>query len=56
MYNYLHIRKVKEIETGGRPTPLEMPIALKAMRNNVGYTLSDIDLLESVKMPAKNPF
>ena len=56
MYNYLHIRKVKEIETGGRPTALESPIALRALKNNVGYTIGDLDLLESVKMPKNNPF
>ena len=56
MYNFVHIRKVKEIETGGRPTSLNSPIAMKAILNNVGYTINDIDPLEIVKMPSKNPF
>jgi hypothetical protein len=56
MYSHIHIRKVKEIETGGRPTSLDSPIRLKSVINNVGYTLSEKNLLEAVKTPGGLPF
>lgn len=39
-FSDIHIRKVKELETGGRPTPLENPIRIESMKNNVGYLLN----------------
>jgi len=56
MYTHLHIRKVKEIETGGRPTPSDAPIKLKSVPNNVGFTLDDLNLLDAVKTPENLPF
>lgn len=56
MYSHIHIRKVKEIETGGRPTSLDDPIRLRSVVNNVGYTLDDKNLLEHVKTPSSLPF
>ena len=46
MYSLLHVRKVKDIDTGGRPTPLDSPIMLKSLRNNVGFEINSLDLLE----------
>lgn len=37
VFTDVHIRKVKELETGGRPTPLDSPIRLHSMKFNVGY-------------------
>ena len=34
--SHIHIRKVKEVETGGRPTPIDNPIKMKSIPNNVG--------------------
>ena len=34
MYSHLHVRKVKEMETGGRPTPMEEPIVLRSKPGN----------------------
>ena len=56
MYTHIHVRKVKEIETGGRPTPSDTPIKLKSSPNNVGFTLDDLNLLEAVKTPKNLPF
>jgi len=56
MYSFIHIRKVKEIETGGRPTAINNPIPIKALPNNVGYSLNGIDLLDTVKTPQNLPF
>ena len=46
MVSHIHVRKVKEIETGGRPTPLDEPIRLRSMRNNVGFAIDGVPLLE----------
>jgi hypothetical protein len=40
MYNHIHVRKVKDIDTGGRPTPIDEPIKLKSILNNVGFQLN----------------
>jgi len=37
VFTDVHVRKVKELETGGRPTPLDSPIRLHSMKFNVGY-------------------
>ena len=39
IFTDIHIRKVKELETGGRPTPLDSPIRIQSMRYNVGYII-----------------
>lgn len=49
MYSHLHIRKVKDIDTGGRPTPLEEPIYLKSLINNVGYEIGGRSLIPKEK-------
>ena len=41
----IHVRKCKDIDTGGRPTPLEEPIYLKSMINNVGYQIGGHSLI-----------
>ena len=38
MISEIHIRKVKEVETGGRPTSIDSPIKLRMMPNNIGFT------------------
>jgi len=52
MYSHLHIRKVKEMETGGRPTPMEEPIVLRSKPGNTGFVIGGQDL---VKMLRKGP-
>ena len=42
----LHVRKVKEVETGGRPTPIDDPIKLTSIPNNVGFMINNKELLE----------
>tara|TARA_E500000318_G_scaffold105680_1_gene112852 strand:+ start:1318 stop:2226 length:909 start_codon:yes stop_codon:yes gene_type:complete len=46
MYTHLHIRKVKDIDTGGRPTPIDNPIKLKSIVNNVGFEINNVNLIE----------
>jgi hypothetical protein len=52
----IHVRKVKEIETGGRPTPMEEPIKMSSIPNNVGFEINGEKLIkppyqEQEKMP-----
>ncbi len=37
MYTELHVRKIKETETGGRPTPKNKPIYLRSIPGLVGF-------------------
>ena len=46
MFTHLHVRKVKEIETGGRPTPADEPIKFRAMPGNVGFEIEGEALLD----------
>tara|TARA_B110000285_G_scaffold203670_1_gene239977 strand:+ start:13264 stop:14175 length:912 start_codon:yes stop_codon:yes gene_type:complete len=50
MYSVLSILKVKENETGGRPTPFDEPIKLKMKVNNVGFEFMGKDLLTTKKI------
>lgn len=50
---HIHIRKVKETESGGRPTPLDAPIRLKSMINNVGFEIDGRNVLEMVAQNRK---
>ena len=45
IYTHIHVRKVKEMETGGRPTPLNDPICLRSVVGNVGFALDGRNLL-----------
>ena len=48
MYTQLHVRKVKEIETGGRPTPLDEPVMLRSIVNNVGFSINDKNIIPTL--------
>lgn len=50
MYSILSILKVKENETGGRPTPFDEPIKLRMKINNVGFDFMGKDLLKTKKI------
>lgn len=58
MYSELHVRKVKEVETGGRPTPIDNPIRLRMKQDNVGFLLNgeDIVINENVNKINLSPF
>ena len=56
MSNHIHIRKVKDNDTGGRPTPIDKPITLKSIKNNVGFELNgkkilNLALVEQINAP-----
>lgn len=41
MYTEIHIRKIKEYETGGMPTPKDSPIKIRMMIGNCGFVDED---------------
>jgi len=49
VYTDLHIKKVKEVETGGRPTAMDSPIRFKSMLNNVGFTVNGQSIINVPK-------
>ena len=50
MFSQLHIKKVKSISSGGRCTPLDDPMMLKGIINNVGYSINNESLVKRVKL------
>ena len=56
MVSMIHVRKIKEIETGGQPTPLDEPIKMSAIAGNVGFEINgkkmlDIEYKDSGNLP-----
>lgn len=49
MYSHLHVRKVKEMETGGRPTPMEEPVVMRSKIGNVGFEIAGLDLVKEIR-------
>ena len=49
MYSNIHVLKIKENETGGRPTTFEQPIQLRMKVNNVGFEYMGKDLMHDNK-------
>lgn len=47
--SFLSVIKIKEIDSGGRPTPQDTPIVLKSVANNVGFSLDGKNLLHLIK-------
>lgn len=45
----IHVRKVKETESGGKPTPIDAPIALKMEIGNTAFTCAGQDPVEIIK-------
>jgi hypothetical protein len=57
MYNHIHIRKIKEVETGGRPTPMDEPVKFRSLPNNVGFEIHGENLIsKKEKEQGKMPF
>lgn len=57
MYSLIHVRKVKDVDTGGRPTSIDAPIRLKSVLNNVGFEINGKNLLDLPKRVQVNlPF
>jgi hypothetical protein len=49
MYSQIHVRKIKDMDTGGMPTVLDRPIKLRSVTNNVGYSIDGTNLVQKIK-------
>lgn len=49
MYTNIIVSKIKDIDSGGKPTPMDQPIRLKSIKNNVGYEIDGINLVQYLK-------
>jgi hypothetical protein len=45
----VHIRKVKEMETGGKTTPIDKPIRLTSMVGSVGFVIDGKSIVQMIK-------
>ena len=60
MVSDIHVVKVKETETGGRPTGMDTPISLRMQAGNVAFTVAGKDVIDhskvaTMKVPNINP-
>ena len=49
MVSEIHVRKVKEVETGGRPTSIDSPVCLRMSPGSCGFTYAGMDVLPKEK-------
>ena len=49
MYSHIHVRKIKDIDSGGMNTFLDEPIKMKSLINNVGYEIDGKNLVQYIK-------
>ena len=57
MYTQIHIRKIKDIDSGGRPTSIDNPILLKSIINNVGFKIGTDEAINKTVIEQLNlPF
>jgi len=56
MISMLHVRKIKEVETGGRPTSIDEPIRLRALINNVGFSINGVSIMKKIIDKTRQPF
>lgn len=49
MYSHIHVRKIKDIDSGGMNTFLDEPIKMKSLINNVGYEIDGKNLVQYLK-------
>tara|TARA_R110000772_G_scaffold74599_2_gene162473 strand:+ start:9789 stop:10709 length:921 start_codon:yes stop_codon:yes gene_type:complete len=45
MVSDIHVKKVKETETGGRPTSMDSPVSLRMLPSNIGFTIAGRDII-----------
>jgi energy-coupling factor transporter ATP-binding protein EcfA2 len=45
MYSEIHVKKIKEVETGGKPTSLDFPIRMRSLPSNVGFEIGGDNLI-----------
>lgn len=56
MYTDIHVRKVKTLESGGRPTGLDSPIRIESTLGNCGFRIDGRDLITKEIIIDGSPF
>ena len=56
IYTDIHVRKVKELESGGRPTSLDNPVRLASTQGNCGFAINGLDLVTKERQIDESPF
>jgi len=56
IYTDIHVRKIKELESGGRPTPLDSPIRMESTIGNCGFAVNGLDLVSKERIIDGSPF
>lgn len=56
MISEIHVKKVKEVETGGKPTSLDNPLKLRMNKGACGFTFGGEDILHQNFTDYKNLF
>jgi hypothetical protein len=56
IFTDIHVRKVKELESGGRPTPLDEPIRMESTQGNCGFRINGINLVTKEREIDGSPF
>ena len=56
IFTDIHVRKVKELESGGRPTPLDSPIRMESTQGNCGFRINGINLVTKDREIDGSPF
>lgn len=56
IYTDIHVRKIKELESGGRPTPLDQPIRMESTKGNCGFRIDGINLITKERTIDGSPF
>jgi len=49
MYSMIHVRKIKDMDSGGRPTSLDSPIMMRSVVNNVGFNIDNQNMLHKTQ-------
>jgi hypothetical protein len=56
IYTDIHVRKIKELESGGRPTPLDSPVRMESTKGNCGFSINGLDLVTKERYIDGSPF
>lgn len=56
IFTDIHVRKVKELESGGRPTSLDGPVRLQSTKGNCGFSINGLDLITKETKVDESPF
>lgn len=48
MYTNIIVSKIKDTDTGGRPTPMDAPISMRSLPDNVGFAINGKNIVQTL--------